>query len=133
MEIDVHIRNNLFPTLFTIIKFSVLFRTANSKFWDRDSYLCHRQKTGNMKNSKKIDLLKMCVKYFCRKTYNRAKIDVPKKHIYLASQYDELLAVSVQIYILKTHQSNIPYDKIAVFFLFYCTLSKQILCLKASR
>ena len=45
-------------------------------------------------NSKIIDLLKMCMKFFCRSTYNHVKTDVPKKHIYLASQYDESLVVS---------------------------------------
>ena len=75
------------------------------------------EKTGNMKHSKAFDLLKMCVKYFCRSTYmyNHVKTDVPKKHIYLASQYNELLAVSVQIYKIRTHLSNIPHDKLSVF------------------
>ena len=54
------------------------------------------EKTGNMKNSKTLDLLNMCMKYFCPSTYNHVKTIVPKKHIYLASEYDELLAVSVQ-------------------------------------
>ena len=74
-------------------------------------------KTGNMKNSKKNDLLKMCMKYFCRSTYNHFKTDVPKKYIYLASQYDELSAVSFQIYKIRTHQSNIPHDKFVVFLI----------------
>ena len=60
------------------------------------------------KQQKKIDLLQMCMKYFCRSTYNHVKTDVPEKHIYLALLYDELLAVSVQIYKIRTHQSNVP-------------------------
>ena len=38
-----------------------------------------------------------------------------KKHIYLASRYDGLLAVSVQINKIRMHQSNVPHDKFAVF------------------
>ena len=53
------------------------------------------EKTGSMKNSKIFDLLKIYMKYFCLSIYNHAKTDVPKTYIYLASQYDELLAVSV--------------------------------------
>ena len=68
-----------------------------------------------MKNSKQFDLLKMCMKYFCRSTDNHVKSDVPKKHIYLASQYDEVLAVFVQIYKIRMPQSNIPHDQFAVF------------------
>ena len=69
------------------------------------------KKTGNTKNSKQFDLLKMCMKYLCRSTHNHVKSDLPKKHIYLASQYDELLAVLVQIYKLRMQQSNIPHDQ----------------------
>ena len=65
-----------------------------------------------MKNSKKFDLLKICKKYFLRSTYNHVQTDVPKKHIYLASPYDGLLAVLVQIYKIRTHQINIPYDRL---------------------
>ena len=63
----------------------------------------------------KIDLLMMCIKYFCRSTYNHFKTDVPKKRIYLASQYDELSAVLVQIDKIRTHQSDIPHVKFADF------------------
>ena len=55
------------------------------------------------------------MKCFCRSTYNHVKTDVSEKHIYLSSQYDELLAVSVQIHNTWTRQSNIPYDKFEVF------------------
>ena len=58
----------------------------------------------------------MCMKYAWQSTYNHVKTDVPKKHIYLVSQYDGLLAVSVQIYKIRMHQSNLPHDKLAVFF-----------------
>ena len=34
-----------------------------------------------------------------------------KKRIYLVSQYDELLAVLVQIYRIRKHESNISHDK----------------------
>ena len=78
-----------------------------------------------MKHSKKFNLLKMCIEYFWRNTSNHVKTDVPKKDIYLASQYDELLAVSVQIYKIRTYQSNVPHDKFAFFFPFYCTFSKS--------
>ena len=55
------------------------------------------------------------MKYFCRSKYNHVKSGVLKKHIYLALQYDELLAVLVQIYRIKTHQKNVPNDQLAVF------------------
>ena len=70
-----------------------------------------------MKSSKIFDLLKMCMKYFCRSTYNHVKTDVPKKHIYLDLQYDELLAVSVQLYEIWMHESNIPHVIFAVFLI----------------
>ena len=59
----------------------------------------------------------MCMKYFCRSTYNHVKTNVLKKHIYSSSQYGELLAVLVQIFFYKIwmHESNIPHDKFAVF------------------
>ena len=71
----------------------------------------------NWQNEKqqKYDLLKMCIKYSCRSTHNHVQTDVPKKHLYQATQYDELLAVSVQIYKIRTHQRNIPQDKFAHF------------------
>ena len=54
---------------------------------------------------------------FLSKYNNQVKTDVYKKHIYLALQYDELLHVAalVQIYKIRTHESNIPHEKFAVF------------------
>ena len=46
------------------------------------------------------------MKYFCRSKYNHVKSGVLKKHIYLALQYDELLAVSVQIYRISMSESQ---------------------------
>ena len=44
------------------------------------------------------------------------KTDVPKKHIYLASQYNELLTVSIQIFNkIRRHQNKLPLDNFAVF------------------
>ena len=57
----------------------------------------------------------MCQKYFCQNKYNHVKIDVPEKHIYWAPQYDDLIAVSIQIYKRRIHRSNIPQDKLAIF------------------
>ena len=73
------------------------------------------KKTGNMKKQQNSDLLKMCLKYFCQNKYNHVKTDVPEKHIYWASQYDDLLADSIQIYKIRVHRSNIPQDKLAIF------------------
>ena len=70
-----------------------------------------------MKSSKIFDPLKMCMKYFCRRTYNHVKTDVPKKHIYLALLYDELLAVSVQLYEIRMQESNITHVIVAVFLI----------------
>ena len=58
----------------------------------------------NWQHEKKqnFDLLEMCMKYFFRSTYNNVKTDVPKKYIYLTLQQDELLAVSIQIYEMRT-------------------------------
>ena len=58
----------------------------------------------NWKHEKQqnFDLLEMCMKYFFQSTYNNIKTDVPKKYIYLTLQQDELLAVSTQIYEMRT-------------------------------
>ena len=64
------------------------------------------------KRKKNSDLLKMCLKFFWQNKYNH---DVPEKRIYWASQYDDLLAVSIHIYKIRKHRSNIPQDKSAVF------------------
>ena len=68
-----------------------------------------------MKKQQNSDLLKLFMKYFCQNKYNHVKTDVPEKRICLVSQYDELLAVLVQIYKIRKHESNIPHDKFAVF------------------
>ena len=78
----------------------------------------HMEKTGNTKKQQNSDLLKMCLKYFCQNKYHHVKTDVPEKHIYWASQYDDLLAVSIHIYKIRIHRSNIPQDKLAVFAIF---------------
>ena len=57
------------------------------------------------------DQLKMFMKYFCQNKYNLVKTDVPEKHTYWVSQYDELLAVLVQIYKIRIHRSDISQDK----------------------
>ena len=67
------------------------------------------------KKQQNFDLLKMCLKYFCQNKYNHVRTDVPEKHIYWASQLDDLLAVSIQIYKMKIHRSNVPQDKLAAF------------------
>ena len=73
------------------------------------------EKTGNTKKQQNSDLLKMCPRYFCQNKYNHVKIDVSEKHIYRASQYHNLLAVSVQIYKKMIHRSNIPQDELVFF------------------
>ena len=82
------------------------------------------EKTGNTKkktkkNKKKkqqnSDLLRMCLKYLCQNKYNHVKTDVPEKHFNRASQYDELLAVSIQNFKIRIHRGNIPHDKLTVF------------------
>ena len=55
----------------------------------------------------------MFMNCFCCSIYNHVKTDVPERHIYLASQFDELLAVSGQTYKIRVHQSNMPRDKFA--------------------
>ena len=52
---------------------------------------------------------------FCQNKYNHIKTNVLEKHIYWASQYDDLLIVSIQIYKIMQHRSNIPQNKVAVF------------------
>ena len=64
--------------------------------------------TCNTKKQQNSDLLKMCLKYFCQNKYRDVKTDVSENHIYRASQYDDLLAVSMQIYKIRIHRSNIP-------------------------
>ena len=63
------------------------------------------------KKTAKFDLLKMCLKYFCQNKYNHVKTDIPEKRIYCASQYDDMLAVSIQIYKIGIRRSSIPQDK----------------------
>ena len=67
------------------------------------------------KKQQNSDLLKLFMKYFCQNKYSHVKTDVPEKRIYLTSQYDELLAVLVQIYEIWKNESNLYHDKFAVF------------------
>ena len=73
------------------------------------------EKTGNTKKQQNSDLLKTCLKDFYQNNFNHVKTEVPEKHIYWATQYDDLLAVSIQIYKMRIHRSNISQDKLAVF------------------
>ena len=87
----LHIRNSFCLPLFTIIDditgdlnilYGLELLIPSSGTGTRN---CDIHKiTGNIKNSTYFDLLKICMKYFCRNTYNYVKTDVPKKHIYLA-------------------------------------------------
>ena len=88
------------------------------------THSCEVEKTGNPKKQQNFDLLKMCLKYFCQNKYNYVRTDVPEKHIYWASQYGDLLAVSIQIYKIKIHQNKVPQDKLA-FFSYFTALFKS--------
>ena len=85
---DLHIRNNLFLLMFTVINdinsdLNILYgselQTANSGIGTRNCDIWRKLATQKKQNS---DLLKMCMKYFCRSTYNHVKTNVAKKHIY---------------------------------------------------
>ena len=55
------------------------------------------EKAGNIKNLQNFDLLKILMKYFCQNKYDHVKTELPEKRIYCALQYDDLLAVLVQL------------------------------------
>ena len=63
---DLHIRNNLFPPLFTIINDinGDLNFQYGLELLGQGLAIVTCVEIGNMKNSRKFDLLKMCMKYF---------------------------------------------------------------------
>ena len=131
---DLLKRNNLFPPLFIIINkingyLNILYGlellipssgtgipiVTYGENWQHKKNKTKQKKKKKKKKQQNSDLLRMCLKYFCKNKYNHVKTDVPEKHINRASQYDELLAVSIQIFKVRIHRGNIPQDKLTVF------------------